>query len=67
MKRSVNFYELLWTMFLYVLITDFGWLWFIFVFLTCPIWIAIADQGKAARRVKENDKIFEQILEDNED
>ena len=67
MKRAVNFYKLLWTMFLYVLITDFGWWWFAFVFLTCPIWIVITDQGKAARRNKQNNETFEQILEDNED
>lgn len=64
MKRAVNFYELLWTMLLYLLITNFGWVLLIIVILTCPIWIAIADRARATKRANEQ---FEKILKENED
>lgn len=59
-KRGVNFAELLWTMLLYVLITDFGWILLVFVFLTCPIWIAFYDKARVNKAVK--DKKFNEIL-----
>lgn len=52
MQRPVNFYELLWTMLLYITITEFHWILLIIIIISFPGWVILYDNAQAAAAAK---------------